>query len=137
MFGRESSGLSNQELLLCHERVHIDGSANFKSLNLAVAVQIISYELSCRMREDTVQAERSPKPACAMDEAASSRECESFFEHLQQVLVRSGFLSEQRNQKSLMTRLRLLFNRAHMTRREVNILRGVLSTVDQRRKEGE
>lgn len=131
VFGRESSGLSNEELLLCHERVHIAGSADFNSLNLAAAVQIISYELFCCLQESTLEAEPEEKRIYEMDRVADSGQVEGFFEHLRDVLTRSGFLSERRSQKSLMTRLRLLFNRARMTRREVNILRGVLTTLDR------
>lgn len=128
VFGCEQCGLSNEELLLCHERVYIDSSAACQSLNLAAAVQIISYELFCHLQEGAGHPLPDHKPVAAMDRAADSQQCERFFQHLQQVLSYSGFLSAQRNQKSLMTRLRLLFNRARMTRREVNILRGVLST---------
>ena len=137
VFGSESSGLSNEELLLCHERVHIAGSDDFNSLNLAAAVQIISYELFCRSQSGMEQAQKEKKEIAEMDKPANSRQCEDFFRHLQQVLNRTGFLSRQQSQKSLMARLRLLFSRARMTRREVNILRGALSSIDRYRAKRE
>ncbi|HZP66650.1 MAG TPA: RNA methyltransferase, partial [Rudaea sp.] len=45
VFGNERTGLENDELMSCHAAVHIASAADFPSLNLAQAVQVLAYEL--------------------------------------------------------------------------------------------
>ena len=45
VFGREDRGLTNDELHQCHYHVHIPANPDYSSLNLAAAVQVITYEL--------------------------------------------------------------------------------------------
>lgn len=115
VFGRESSGLSNDELDLCQFMTAIP---SISSLNLAAAVQVICYEIFMAGGQDhTVDCE---------DALATSSELEHLFEHLQTVLLEIGFL-DPRQPKLLMRRLRHVYQRARLTRVEVNILRGILS----------
>ncbi|MGD8378544.1 MAG: tRNA (cytosine(32)/uridine(32)-2'-O)-methyltransferase TrmJ [Gammaproteobacteria bacterium] len=123
VFGRERTGLTNEELDLCHHLVHIPANPEYSSLNLAAAVQVLSYEL--RM---------AGRPAAATDEhePAPSEELERFFAHLETVLVRMEFLDPD-NPRHLMRRLRRLYHRARPDRNEINILRGILTAVESRR----
>lgn len=123
VFGRESSGLSNDELDRCHYTVQIPANPQFSSLNLAAAVQILSYELRQQaLAGSPVELERpAPLPAPAQD-------VERFYQHLQTALIAIGFLNPV-NPRHLMRRLRHLFNRAQPTDTEINILRGILSAV--------
>jgi len=115
VFGRESSGLSNEELDLCQ---YVTAIPSMGSLNLAAAVQVICYEIFMATGEpDSVDCE---------DELATSMELERLFEHLQTVLLEIGFL-DPRQPKLLMRRLRHIYQRARLTQVEVNILRGILS----------
>ncbi len=115
VFGRESSGLSNEELDLCQ---YVTAIPSMGSLNLAAAVQVICYEIFMATGEpDSVDCE---------DELATSMELERLFEHLQTVLLEIGFL-DPRQPKLLMRRLRHVYQRARLTQVEVNILRGILS----------
>ena len=128
-FGRESSGLSNEEMDLCQYLVHIPCNPQFKSLNLAAAVQVIAYELRKRLPADG-NAIPSGAPDAGPDAPASSEEVEGFYRHLEESLDATRFFRD-RQSGSLMRRLRKLFNRTHLSRREVNILRGMISAYDR------
>lgn len=126
VFGREHSGLTNDELSRCHHLVHIPSDPDYSSLNLAAAVQVVSYEL--RMASgikpvSEVEREREELPASADDMAR-------FYEHLQQTLVDIGFLDPE-NPRIMMRRLRRLFNRARPNDVEMNILRGILTAMQK------
>lgn len=128
VFGRESSGLTNEELDLCSHLVHIPTNPDYSSLNVAMAIQVVSYELKLAMdaesRRETAEAS-GVRPA-------SNAQMEGFFGHLAQALADIGFTDEQRSGK-LLRRLRRLFHRASPDEEEVNILRGILSAAQGRK----
>jgi len=122
LFGREQSGLTNEELHRCHFHVQIPSNPDYSSLNLAAAVQIIAYELRlASLEESTQKTEWDYRPATA-------HEMEGFYQHLEQVLVAIDFLNPK-VPRQLMTRLRRLFSRARLDAMEMNILRGILSAI--------
>jgi len=123
VFGREQSGLSNQELLQCHYHIHIPTAADFSSLNLSQAVQIMAYEI--RMQGLAPKAHVSNK----QDTLATAEQIELFYQHLESVLIAIDFLKLS-NPKRLQQRLRRLFNRATLETMEVNILRGLLTHIE-------
>ncbi len=125
VFGRESSGLSNDELDLCTHLVHIPTNPDFSSLNVAMAVQILSYELM-------LATDHSEPPPSISEGMADTAEMEGFFAHLGQALDDIGFIDARRSKK-LMRRLRRLFHRAAPASDEVNILRGILSAAQGRK----
>ncbi|MCB1801257.1 MAG: RNA methyltransferase [Gammaproteobacteria bacterium] len=127
VFGRESAGLSNDELDLCTHLMHIPTNPAFSSLNVAMAVQVMAYELMMAGGE-TADAE-PVRTGVAM---ASNAQMEGFFAHLGQALDDIGFIDAGRSQK-LMRRLRRLFHRAAPDEDEVNILRGILSAAQGRK----
>jgi tRNA (cytidine32/uridine32-2'-O)-methyltransferase len=143
MFGREDSGLSNDELQRCHYHVQIPTVADFSSLNLAMAVQVLSYELRLyylRVLEegsDNTHLERmAGRMTSPLDKGwdvplASVEEFEQFLAHLEAVLVEIEFHDPQRP-RQLFQRLRRLFQRAHPDRMEINILRGILRNVQRK-----
>ena len=121
LFGRERTGLSNDELQRCHAAVHIPASPGFSSLNLAAAVQVLSYEL----RGAALATPASPaRPA--RDLAATHAEMEGLFGHLAEALEDIDF-HKGRSPRTVLRRLRRLFLRAAPDQREVRILRGILS----------
>jgi tRNA (cytidine32/uridine32-2'-O)-methyltransferase len=124
LLGRESSGLTNEELSACHLLAHIPTNPSFSSLNIAAAAQVFAYEIRCawlaQSGADPAAAEQ-PQP-----EPATSEQMEGFYAHLQQTLIDIGYADPEQSSK-LQRRLRRLFNRARPDRTELNILRGMLS----------
>jgi tRNA (cytidine32/uridine32-2'-O)-methyltransferase len=129
VFGREHSGLSNDEIQLCNYMVCIPTNPDFSSLNVASAVQVLCYEIFQRQ----VNAPRFVKPPEAHDMPAANAEVEGYFEHLQNVLHMSGYLDPQRP-GMIMQRLRRLYLRSELTRNEINILRGMLTAIEKQRR---
>ena len=126
IFGREHSGLSNEELQLCNYMVCIPTNPDFSSLNIASAIQILGYEI---YRQYYMPPE-IPKPD-SQDAIASSAETEGYFEHLRQVLAATDFLNPEQP-GHIMQRLRRLYLRSELTRNEINILRGMLTAIEKR-----
>ena len=127
LFGSERAGLSNAQLEAAHLLIRIPASDAYPSLNLAMAVQIVAYELFCARG---VQIETAPAAGPLADPA----EMERLYEHLSQVLEEIDFRDRTRGGTHLMARLRRLFQRAALDRNEVNILRGILTAVQSRRR---
>lgn len=121
VFGPERAGLTNAELDRCNALVYIPSNPEYNSLNLAMAVQVIAYELRMAQDIDTRPDEFEAPPASAED-------IELFYQHLERVLLSSGFLNPD-NPRTLMRRLRRLYNRAGLDQNELNIMRGILSAV--------
>ncbi|NOY67513.1 MAG: tRNA (cytosine(32)/uridine(32)-2'-O)-methyltransferase TrmJ [Gammaproteobacteria bacterium] len=126
VFGRERTGLSNEELQLCHYLVNIPSNDQFSSLNLAAAVQVLAYELFQVLQQPVEKVE-----AVNADEMPVTQdEMQRYFKHLEEVLVKIDFLDPE-HPKKLMRRLHRLYNRAQPDQREINILRGILSAVEK------
>lgn len=129
VFGREDSGLTNDELQRCHFHVHIPSDPEFSSLNLATAVQVLTYEVRMawlaaqgqptKMAKLETHAEQSSLPVTA-------DELERFYTHLESTLVQIGF-HDPDNPRHLMSRLRRLYGRSNISKLEMNILRGILT----------
>lgn len=135
VFGREDRGLTNEELHLCHHHVHIPSNPDFSSLNLAAAVQVITYEL--RMASLYAEQAQKDKPQWGADwdiDLASSEELERLFTHMEETLVDIDFLDPE-NPRQLMPRLRRLYLRALMDKVEVNVLRGILTATQKLKKD--
>ena len=130
IFGREHSGLTNEELDRCQYLMHIPGNPEYNSLNLAAAVQIMAYEIMMGSLA-TSHAEAGTEGE-DMD-YASGEETEAFYAHLEETLVEIDFLDPD-NPRLLMRRLRRLFNRVRLDKNEVNILRGILTAARNRRR---
>ncbi|MCH4810771.1 RNA methyltransferase [Vreelandella neptunia] len=127
VFGREDSGLTNAELQRCHAHVHIPTNADFSSLNLAAAVQVLAYE--CRMAWLS-QVDAPAVETNADDDLATHAELERYFEHLERTLIGIDF-HDPDQPRQLMARLRRLYLRARPERMEMNILRGILSATEK------
>lgn len=117
VFGRERTGLTNAELERCHYMLHVPTAAEYGSLNLAQAVQIVAYELLMAHGASASRARADPPPA--------HEDMLRFYEHLERTLTDIGFLDPD-NPRQLMRRLRRYFNRSEPSAVELNILRGIL-----------
>lgn len=126
VFGREDRGLTNEELHKCTYHVHIPANPEYSSLNLAAAVQVISYELRMAALED------DSGELASLDHwdipPARVEDVELYFAHLEQALVDIGF-HDMDNPRQTMTRLRRLYGRIRLDQMELSILRGVLTAM--------
>jgi len=120
VFGSETYGLSNEQLMKCRWLLNIPANPEYMSLNLAAAVQVLAYELRSTLEDATI-----PLPEF---QAASHAEAEAFLAELEKTLVEVGFLDPE-HPKRLMPRLRRFFARAGLEKEEVAIWRGILSAV--------
>ena len=128
VFGREDSGLNNEELQLCHYHVQIPSNPECSSLNLATAVMVISYEIA-KLR--TVMNQIAvPEEDDFWDQPKSTiDDLERFYEHLERVLIAVRF-HDPENPRQLMQRIRRLFGRIRIDEMEMSVLRGILSNVE-------
>src|ERR1700674_3037176 len=123
VFGPELSGLSNEDVLKCQRIAHIPANPEYSSLNIAAAVQVLSYELR-------MAAGLADLPATTGGALASFEEVERFYAHLEGTLAEVRFL-DPAHPKRLMTRLRRIFGRVRLEHEEVQILRGVLKMISR------
>ncbi len=125
VFGTEATGLSNDQLKLCHYHVRIPTSDVFSSLNLAQAVQVMCYELL--MAKAQKNAETTSLPL------ATHTDTERFYTRLEALLRRVDFLKPGHD-KIILQKLRRLFQRAQLETNEVIILQGIISNIEHRLK---
>lgn len=125
VFGPEKYGLTNEHLDLCDALLTIPTNPEFSSLNLAMAVQVLTYELRA------AGVDRGPSTYEPDAPLATSGDMEYFYTHLEDVLTDLEFLNPD-NPRHLMRRLRRLFIRARPDQNEVNILRGILTAVERK-----
>ena len=124
LMGPEQSGLTNDDLARCHQLVHIPANPEFSSLNLAMAVQVVCYEL--RM----AAPDRPPPEGPVSDSRlATAEELEHLHEHLERLLTESEFLHPA-HQRQVKLKLRRIFLKATLEYNELNILRGALTSLD-------
>lgn len=124
VFGRERVGLTNEELLKCHYHLNIPANPEYSSLNLAMAVQLVSYEMRMAFlakgkMENTLSIIENIYP--------TTQEIEYFFMHTEHVYKSLGFIQNQ----GVMQKLRRLYNRSFLEKNELNILHGMLSSVEK------
>jgi len=143
VFGREDSGLTNEELQLCHFHVNIPADDEYSSLNLAAAVMVISYEVRMALLARQEAPHRPRKTGGGQGTAADASveeddwdvpratagQLENFYQHFEQVMVDLNF-HDRENPRMLMMRMRRLFGRIIPDQMEISILRGFLAHVD-------
>lgn len=141
VFGRESSGLLNEELQLCHYHVNIPANPDYMSLNLAAAVQVICYECRLLALDQKNSLHSAPSDSRSDSDAlgdgevdgevkATVAQTEGLYHHFESVMIETGFFDPSQP-KLLPTRLHRLFAKAQLTEAEVNILRGFLASMNK------
>ena len=129
VMGREKSGLSNAELECCNLLVNIPANPDYSSLNLAAATQVLAYEVRMAMLASEGQTVKNEHDS----PLASSDDMEGLYGHFQTALTEIGFLNPQAP-KQLMRRIRRLFNRVGLEQNELNILRGILTAAQGKKR---
>ncbi len=134
VFGNETVGMTNDEILHCHAAVTIPTNPDFSSLNLGAAVQVLCYE--CRMG---AFGERPPVAANGVtpfaSPAATHEEVEGLYGHLEALMTETGFFNPEQPGR-LLPKLRRLFGRVRLETDEINILRGILASTQTRTGHG-
>ena len=144
VFGRESSGLTNDELQMCHFHVQIPANPDYSSLNLAMAVQTLSYEIrtSFLLATDNEHQQRSTGNGAYIGKKSLyaksdndenypvTEETERFYQHFESALTGTGFITEN-HPGLVMTKLRRLFNRARPDVKEIKMMRGILASIER------
>ena len=128
VFGAERTGLTNEDLELCQALVTIPTGSVYASLNVAMAVQVIAYEIRLALRDEPPDSGRN-----AGVPLACARDMEQFYLHLEQVLEEIEF-RDRTGEGHLMARIRRMFNRVVPDQNEINILRGILTAVQGKRR---
>ena len=133
VFGRERTGLTNEELDLCNGLVHIPTNPEYSSLNVAAAVQVLCYEVRMAYlskKQPDVEKRRMSRE----DMPATTDQLEGMYQHMYQMMQDINFFGKT-NPEVIMRRLKSLYNRAHTTKREVAILRGIFSAAQGKKSE--
>lgn len=130
VFGRERTGLFNEELELCQYLVHIPTNDEYSSLNVASAVQVLSYEIRMASLAGETLPERKLK--YKQDKLATADQMEGMYGHFFDAMSQMDYFGK-RNPEHVMRRIRSLFARARPSLREVQILRGILSLLQGRK----
>ncbi len=145
VFGQERSGLSNESLDLCTRLLRIPCNPDFSSLNLGSAVQVVAYELSQAVVSVPQGAptpmpgkwkgsdQQQPVPLDPDELPATSEAMEHFFEHLDRVMVNTGFLDPD-NPRLLRRKVRRYFESNRPSVNELSLFRGLLSATENPRK---
>ena len=124
LFGSERFGMRNEDVYRCHTCLSIPSNPKFGSLNLGAALQVVAYEWRLALGGYAVQE------ATALPVLADASQVAGMLAHLERSLIAIGFLDPQ-VPKKLMPRLNQLFNRAHVTQEEVQMLRGIAKAMAQ------
>ncbi|MGZ5050789.1 MAG: RNA methyltransferase [Methylobacter sp.] len=131
LFGRENSGLKNHEMDLCHFLLRIPCNSEYSSLNIAAAVQVICYELfvasGLAAQEEIVVGDKGEQ------QLATAEQMEMFYAHMAEALTDIGFMHPDKS-KSIMRRLRRIYNRIQLDSKELDILRGILRMAQGHKK---
>ena len=132
LMGPEQSGLTNDDIARCRQLVHIPANPEFSSLNLAMALQVLCYEL--RMAAPDRAAGRINKSVPSDSRLATAAELEGLHEHLERLLTESEFLHPA-HQRQVKLKLRRIFHKAALEENELNILRGALTSLDPKTRQ--
>jgi tRNA/rRNA methyltransferase len=131
LFGRERSGLENDEVALADTLVQAPLNPAFSSLSLPQAVLLIAYEWfqagSDTPPEELVMGRTQP---------AGKRELIYFFERLEGMLDETGFFPVADKRPGMVRNIRNIFQRQHLTEQELRTLHGILTAIEDGRKGG-
>jgi tRNA (cytidine32/uridine32-2'-O)-methyltransferase len=130
LFGAERTGLTNNELDRCDVQVMVTTDPTFSSINLAMSVQIVCYELRLALQAHHPTSATFLTPEQSDHRPVGAEQMDLFYVHLEKILLKTRFL-DPHQPKQLMRRLRRLFTRAKPDQQEMNILRGILRSIEE------
>lgn len=131
VFGRESSGLTNEELQLAHYHVQIPSCEDFSSLNVAQTVQVLCYEIRSAFLLHGEEGDHGVIASTSDNIYPSTKNLEDFYQHLEKLLMKIEFIDAKKPMHQ-MQKLRRLFARARLEASELQLLRGILTELQKR-----
>jgi tRNA (cytidine32/uridine32-2'-O)-methyltransferase len=133
IFGTESHGMSGKDIRLCNYCGYIPTNPGFSSLNLAAAVQTFCYEIFQQKAQETALQNANPQNIRTIKDYPSNKQLDYFYQQLENTLYKSGFI-RRGHPGLIIQRLRALFNRARLESKEINILQGILASINNHLK---
>ena len=133
LFGPERIGLTNSDVDVAHALVRIPGNREYLSLNMAMAAQIVAYEIfqaRCAVAPDELVS----KEGQGAVPLATPEQMSRLYEHLAQVMEEVEFRDRTQSGTNLMERIHRFLQRAELDQNEANILRGFLTCVQNKRR---
>ncbi len=136
VFGPERTGLLNEDLALCRYRATIPTNPDYSSLNIAAAVQTFCYEIYKHhlKQQEEASSENTNNSSTEIKIYPSTEKMDQFYTHLEQTLTKTNFIFKK-HPGEIMQKLQTLFNRAEMDETELNIMRGILSSIQREIKD--
>ena len=131
LFGRERTGLLNEELLMSNVHAYIPSNEGYTSLNLAQAVQLVAYEIY--KQSLNLSKSKDVPEYTHLHKKASPKEQQGLYQHIEETMIKTGFLDKD-NPGYVMDKVKRLFQRSELESQEVNILRGFLSSLEIKEK---
>ena len=123
VLGNEARGLTNEQLSLCSIGLHIPSNKNYSSLNIASSLQIILYEVLFESEHDASYINKIDK-----NDVAPHKVFNNFLQHMDKVLKNIDFIKDDRPMIS--RKINHIFKKADLSEEEINILRGILSAIE-------
>ena len=123
LLGNEARGLTNEQLSLCSIGLHIPSNKDYSSLNIASSLQIILYEMLVESEHEASYINKIDR-----NDIAPYKVVNSFFQHMDKVLKDIDFIKDDRPMIS--RKINHIFKKANLSEEEVNILRGILSAIE-------
>ncbi len=136
VFGRERTGLTNEELAHCQYHACIDANPEYSSLNLAMAVQVFAYQIRCTALEVEGRVDNivnSIEKAVSGDKPATAGELNFLFQRLESVLAKAEFLFQQ-DPQYMLRKLKRVVYKAQLEHKEVNIIQGIFTSIENKIK---
>ena len=123
LLGNEARGLTNEQLSLCTVGLHIPSNKDYTSLNIASSLQIILYEMLFESKKDASYINKMDKK-----DIATNKQLSGFLQHMNKVLKDIDFIKDER--PMITRKIDRIFKKADLSEEEINILRGVLSAIE-------
>jgi len=125
VFGPERTGLTTDEIALCHAMVQIPVHAKKSSMNVSHAVTVLLYEWYCAVHQ------LKPSSASSVLHTGSSflathNDTMVFLNHLEHYLDEIHFWRTQEKKPIMWRNIQNMFTRHHYTTQELKTLTGVL-----------
>ena len=131
LFGCESSGLSNEDLITANQLIYIPSNSDFSSLNISHAVSLICWEFFKFFND--LNLDQNSK--ISLNTSPTKKDMDYLYKNLCEKLNNSGFFHSDFMKKSIMENIKVLFNRAELSSQEIKTLNGIIKSLYEYNKQ--